>query len=112
MKQKKEYDPAITGKAISGMALRVIVSGYVVYLAWKVLTGALSGGSPVPAWGAWLIFLAFVAAAAYFCVYAVKQFKIALKSAEISVDAQMIDDESDSLPEEQEKDGADSSEDL
>ena len=112
MKQKKEYDPAITGKAISGMALRVIVSGYVVYLAWKVLTGALNGGSPIPAWGAWLIFLAFVAAAAYFCVYAVKQFKIALKSADISADAQKIDDESDSLPEEQRKNGSDSSEDL
>ena len=112
MKQKKEYDPAIMGKAISGMALRVIVSAYVVYLAWKVLSGALNGGSPVPVWGAWLIFLAFVAAAAYFCVYALKQYKIALKSAEISADAQMIDDESDSLPEEQEKDGADSSEDL
>lgn len=102
MKQKKEYDPVIMGKAISHMAMRVVVSGYLAYLAWKVLTEALNGGSPIPDWGAWLIFLAFVAAAAYFCVYSWRQYKKALKSSEIS-----DSEESNSLSEAQEKDDED-----
>ncbi len=112
MKQKKEYDPATMGKAMSGMALRVIVSAYLVYLAWKILSETLNGGSPIPAWGAWLIFLLFVGAAAYFCVYAWKRYKKELKSADISADSQTESYESDFLPEEQKKNDSDSSEDL
>jgi len=103
MKQKKEYDPGIMGKAISGIALRVVVAAYLVYLAWKVLTGALNGGSPIPEWGAWLIFLAFAAAAAGFCVFSWKQYKKALNSAVISENSQLKNDESDSLSEAQSK---------
>ena len=103
MKQKKEYDPVIMGKAISGMALRVIVAAYLVYMAWKVLTGALNGGSPIPEWGAWLIFLAFAAAAAGFCVYSWRQYRKALKSADMSENSQLKSEESDLLSEEQKK---------
>lgn len=87
MSKKKEYDPGIVGRSISGLVLRVLVAAYIVYMAWKVLSGALAGGSPIPDWGAWAIFLVFAAAAAAFCVYALIQFLKLLKSAEIPADA-------------------------
>lgn len=111
MKKKKEYDPSMMGKAISGLALRVIVSAYLVYLAWQILKGALDGGSPVPIWGAWLIFLFFVGAAAYFCVYSWKQYQKSLKSADISADSKTEIIEQDFLAAEQNDNDSDNSED-
>lgn len=84
MRKKKNLDPGLLGRAISGLALRVLVAAYIVYMAWKVLSGTLNGSSPIPEWGAWAIFSAFVLAAAVFCVFALKQFLLLLKEAEIS----------------------------
>ena len=83
MSKKKEYDPGLMGRAISGLGLRVLVAAYMVYMAWKVLSGVLNGSSPIPEFIAWAIFLLFAAAALAFCVYAVKQFLLLLKSSEI-----------------------------
>ena len=79
--QKKEYDTVMRGRACTRLGLRVLVAGYLVYLAWKLLTG-MPGGS-IPEWGAYAICAVFTAAAAGFCVYALKAFKKALKAAEI-----------------------------
>ncbi|MBP8641373.1 MAG: hypothetical protein KBI01_10865 [Oscillospiraceae bacterium] len=84
MSKKKEYDPGLMGRAISGLGLRVLVAVYIVYMAWKVLSGVLNGSSPIPEWIAWTIFSVFAAAALAFCIYAVKQFLLLLKSAVIS----------------------------
>jgi len=99
MKKKKEYDPGLMGRAISGLALRVIVAAYIVYMAWKVLSGTQSGGSPIPEWGAWAIFLVFAAAVIVFFIFAVKQFIILLKSAEIPAVPQSSGNSSDTLSE-------------
>ena len=105
MSKKKEYDPGLMGRAISGLGLRVLVAAYIVYIAWKVLSGTLAGGSPIPDWGAWLIFLAFAAAAAAFCVYAWMQFRKILKGAEVSDVPQPSSNNSDTR---NESDSADS----
>lgn len=83
MKDKKNIDPGFLGKALPGLVLRVLVAAYIVYMAWKVLSGTLNGSSPISEWGAWAIFLAFALAAAAFCVFAVKQFLLLRKEAEI-----------------------------
>ena len=88
MRKNKKLDPGLLGRAISGLVLRVLVAAYIVYMAWKVLSGALDGSSPIPEWGAWAIFSAFALAAAVFCVFAVKQFLLLLKAAEISTAVQ------------------------
>lgn len=84
MSKKKEYDPGLMGRAISGLGLRVLVAAYIVYMAWKVLSGVLNGSSPIPGGVAWAIFSVFAAAALVFCVYAIKQFLLHLKSSELS----------------------------
>ncbi len=105
MSKKKEYDPGLMGKAISGLGLRVLVAAYIVYTAWKVLSGVLNGRSPIPEWGAWAIFSVFAVASIAFCIYAVKQFLLQLRSSEISsvsqpdgsiTDAQSEDDSAES----------------
>ncbi len=80
MKQKKEYDMAILSKALTGLGLRVILAGYLIYLAWKVLKGTLAGG-PIPLWGGWLVFAVFACSGVVFCVFSVRQYLIARKEA-------------------------------
>ena len=82
----KSYDPALQRKALTGLGLRVLVAGYLGYLAWKIFSGMLSGG-PIPVWGVWLICLGFAAVAAVFCVYAWRAYRKALKAAEIRPEA-------------------------
>lgn len=97
MNTKKEYDMAMIGRGLTGLSLRIVVSGYIVYLAWKILGSSLDGSSPIPAWGSWLIFAVFAGAAVTFCVFAVKQFLNARKTAQLSVDSQQINAEAETL---------------
>lgn len=83
MKEKKEHDMSMVNKALTGLVLRIAIAGYLAYLAWQILTGTLNGGSPIPVWAAWLIFAAFIAVGVVFCVYAVKQYFIIRKLAEL-----------------------------
>ena len=89
MKQKKEHDMSILNRALTALVLRVAVAGYIGYLAWQILTGTLKGGSPIPIWGAWLIFAAFIAVGIVFCFYAVKQYLIIRKSAELPANTEI-----------------------
>ncbi len=84
MTPKKEYDMALRNRAVTGLMLRGLVAAYIVYLAWMILSGTLKGGSPIPAWGAWLISIVLASAALAFCAFAWKGFRKALKAAEIS----------------------------
>ncbi len=84
MRKINKLDPGLFGRAISGLVLRVLVAAYIVYMAWKVLSGVLNGSSPIPEWGAWTIFSVFVLAAVIFCAFALKQFLLLLKAAEIN----------------------------
>ena len=89
MKQKKEHDMSILNRALTALVLRVAVAGYIGYLAWQILTGTLKGGSPIPIWVAWLIFAAFIAVGIVFCFYAVKQYLIIRKSAELPANTEI-----------------------
>ena len=82
--QKKEYDMVQRNRAITGLGLRVVVSAYIVYLAWKILTGMISGSSPIPTWAVLLICIVLTGVALVFCVYSWKSFRKALKAAEYS----------------------------
>lgn len=87
MKREKAYDMTRKAGAVTGLVLRAAIAGYLAYLAWHILRGAQKGGSPIPEWGAWLICLAFAAAAAGFCLYAWRAYQKGLKAAELSDDS-------------------------
>lgn len=80
---KKEHDYALMTRALTNLSLRVAVAGYMVYLAWKIMSGTQNGGTNIPVWGVWLICIIFVLAALAFCFYAWKLYLKALKAAEI-----------------------------
>lgn len=82
--QKKEYDAVMRGRAYTGLGLRVLVAGYMVYLAWKIVSNMSGGSGSLPEWGAYAISIVFTTVAAGFCVYAWKAFRKALKAAEIT----------------------------
>ncbi len=96
MKEKKQLDPIPTGRALTGFVLRLLVSGYLVYLAWNILTGALKGESTIPLWASWLIFAFFVGAALTFCVIAWKQYRQLKKAAELPAETDSEKDTDDS----------------
>ncbi len=89
MKQKKEHDMSIMNRALTALVLRIAVSGYLGYLAWQILSGSIKNGGPIPIWGAWLIFAAFIAVGIVFCVYAVKQYLIIRKSSELPANTEI-----------------------
>lgn len=86
MTQKKKYDPVMTGRALTTLALRIAVAGYIVYLAWKIFSGMLAGTSPIPEWAVWLIGIVLAAAALAFCVYSIRVFLKARQAAERAAD--------------------------
>ncbi len=104
--QKKVYDTVMRGRAYTGLVLRVLVAGYMVYLAWKLMSGMLGGSGSIPEWGVYAICIVFTAAAAGFCVFAYKAFKKALKAAEITTVPETISqaDEETDTPEEDRND--------
>ncbi len=80
---KKEYDSPLRAKALTGFCMRAAIAAYIVYLAWRVLSGMLKGASPISTLLAIFICVLFVGAAVAFCVYAWKEYKKALKAAEL-----------------------------
>jgi len=97
MNSKKEYDMAMLGKGLTGLSLRFVVSGYIVYLAWKILGASLDGSSPIPEWGSWLIFAVFAAAAVAFCVFAVKKYLDTRKAAALPAVSQQRNEKEDAF---------------
>jgi hypothetical protein len=93
--QKKEYDTVLRGRAYTGLGLRVLVAGYMVYLAWKLLSNMLGGKGSIPEWGVYAICVVFAAAAVGFCVYAWKGFRKALKAAELTPAPETITESSE-----------------
>ena len=80
---KKEYDRALTAKALTALCLRVAIAAYIVYLAWRVISGMLKGGSPIPSLAVIIICILFLGVALVFCAYAWKEYKKALKAAQL-----------------------------
>lgn len=80
----KKYDEKLKSKAYTGLALRVLVAGYVLYMAWKIASGFISGESTMPLLCVILFCTLFAGGAVFFIIYAVRSFIKALKAAEIS----------------------------
>ncbi len=82
-REKREYDSALMAKAVTRLCMRAAISVYIVYLAWRVLSGMLKGGSPISTQLVIFICILFVGVASAFFVYAWKEYKKALKAAEM-----------------------------
>lgn len=95
MKKRKSYDMVMVGRAGTFLAFRLAVSGYIGYLAWQILSGGLAGESPIPLWGSWVIFAAFVAAALYFTAFSLREF-IKIRKAAVFPDSPESDGEEES----------------
>ena len=81
---KKEYDLQKRNQAYTAMGLRVLVAGYLIYLAWNIFSGSVLEGSEIKPWIATLIALVFTAVAVWFIRYAWKGFKQAMRLAVIN----------------------------
>lgn len=81
---EKKYNEKLKSKAYSGLVMRAIVAGYVLYLAWMIASGSNSGKSTMPVWCVILFCTLFTAGSFSFAVYAVRSFFKALRAAEIS----------------------------
>ncbi|HNX64516.1 MAG TPA: hypothetical protein PKI60_04930 [Oscillospiraceae bacterium] len=79
----KKYYEKLKSKAYTGLALRVLVAGYVLYLAWMIASGSISGESTMPVWCVILFCTLFAVSAVFFIIYAIRSFIKALKAAEI-----------------------------
>ncbi len=80
---KIEYDSQLKAKALTGFGMRLVIAAYIVYLAWRVLSGMLKGETPIPSLAVIIISALFLGAAIAFCVYAWRVYKKALKAAEL-----------------------------
>jgi hypothetical protein len=79
----KKYDEQLKGKAYSRLVIRVIVAGYVLYLAWMIASGSADGKSTMPIWCVILFCSLFAVGAIFFIAYAIRSFFKALRTAEI-----------------------------
>ena len=78
---KKKYDENKRNKAFTGLTLRVVVAGYILYLAYMIVNG--SSESSMPLWTAVVICVVFVVCGLLFAAYSVRGFIKAIKDAEI-----------------------------
>jgi TRAP-type C4-dicarboxylate transport system permease small subunit len=81
--QQGKYDEALRSKAIGTSAIRAVVAGYLVYLGYTLIRDWLRGGSTMSPWVAWGIGLLFCIGGAAFGLYTWKQYRAALKAAEL-----------------------------
>ena len=80
---KKHYHVVRKNKADTKALFRAIVCGYLLYLAWQLVN---SGGSDAsfPAAADWLTGALFAAAAVGFGLYSWKEYRQALREAELT----------------------------
>ena len=83
-KERPKYHYLRKRRAGTSAALRVVVIGYLLYLAWQIVRGAVSGSSTIPAPAAWLIGAVLAAAALAFGCYAWRRYQADLKAAELT----------------------------
>lgn len=79
----EKYDETKRNKAFGGLGLRVLVAGYMCYLAYMIASGYTKGETTMQPWLVLLFCGIFTVGAAVFAVYAVKSFIGAMRSAEI-----------------------------
>lgn len=66
--------------AVTRLALRVAVAGYLVYLAWRIIGGTLNGTSTITPMLSYVIFAVFCLAAIGFGFYSFREFRRAINA--------------------------------
>lgn len=75
------------------MLMRILVAGYIVYLAWKIMSNAGAADNPVPLWCSILAASILALSAVAFVVYSVVQFARSIKGRESSAVPVLYEDE-------------------
>ena len=68
-------------KAITSVTLRIVVAGYIIFIAIQVINGTKSETSTIPAWVGSLVGFVFIAAACGFIIYSIRSFLKARQKA-------------------------------
>ena len=89
--RQSKYNQQKLNRAITGVSLRVVVAGYIIFIAVNVINGTKSETSTIPEWVGSLIGALFIAASAGFIIYAVISFGKALQNARL--DAEEVPEE-------------------
>ena len=92
MKTMNHYDTEKKNRANLHATLRGVVALYLIYIAQKLVRNVSTGTTTMPAWAAWLIGAAFVAAAVGFGVYAWRAYRKDLVAAKMSDESESGED--------------------
>jgi len=87
-KREGKYNQQKLNRAITAVTLRVVVAGYIIFIAYNVIKGTRSETSSIPAWAGMLIGFVFIAASVGFIIYAVLSFRKALQDARLDAEEQ------------------------
>lgn len=83
MKEKKRYHVVRKNKADAKVMLRGAVCGYLLYLAWRLVNRSVAEPS-LPLAAGWVVGGLFAAAAAAFGIFSWREYRKALREAELS----------------------------
>ena len=83
---QSKYNQQKMNRAITSVVLRIIVAGYIIFIAVNVINGTKSETSTIPGWAGSLIGGLFIAASAGFIIYSIIMFRKALYNARLDVD--------------------------
>lgn len=82
-KHYAEYDVQRRARAGTSAALRALVAGYLVYLAWQILRNVRSGETTMTPAVAYAASALFLLAAAAFAVYLIRRWRIEMEAARL-----------------------------
>lgn len=86
--KKSQYNQQMMNRAITSVTLRIVVAGYIVFIAINIINGTKSESSSIPAWVGSLIGYVFIAGAAGFVIYAIRSFLKARGNARLDKEEQ------------------------
>ena len=101
--KEPQYNQQKLNRAITSGGLRIVVAGYIIFIAVNVINGTKSETSSIPAWAGALIGYVFIAASAGFIIYAVRSFLKALKGARLDADENKEPVQEEKKPEKQQE---------
>ena len=94
---RPSYDVQKRNKAHTAASLRGVVTLYLIYLGWKIVSGSLGADTSMPLWVGVLLGGLFVAAAVVFGVYTIKRYRADRKAAIIPAEPEADESASSSL---------------
>ncbi len=82
-----------TNRAGATLSLRILASGYLIYLAWTIARDLLNGTSTLPKVPGWLAAVLFAAVGVSFALYAWRSYRREIQAAEGAEKTDAIPDE-------------------